>query len=76
MAAAGLSPDGKTLAFRFVDATNVTAGSEVMQGVAVTFDGPDRFTQAWTSRTDTSGKDQVGTFTYTRVPDGGRQGAR
>ena len=65
MAAAGLSPDGKTLTFRFVDATNVTSGSEVMQGVAFTFDGPDRFSQAWTSRAQ--GTDQVGTFTYARV---------
>jgi len=67
MAAAGLSPDGKTLAFRFVDASNVTPDSEVMQGVVVTFDGPDRFEQAWTSRTGAKGQDQVGTFTYARV---------
>ena len=66
MAASGLSPDGKTLTLRFVDATNVTAESEVMQGVVVSFDGPDRFSQAWTSRAN--GKDHVGTFTYTRVP--------
>ena len=66
MTAAGLSPDGKTLTFRFVDATNAGPDSEVMQGVAVTFDGPDHFSQAWTSRAN--GKDQIGTFTYTRVP--------
>ena len=65
MAASGLSPDGKTLTFRFVDATNVTPDSEVMQGLVVTFEGPGRFAQAWTSRA--KGKDQVGTFTYTRV---------
>ncbi len=65
MAAAGLSPDGKTLTFRFVDASNVTPDSEVMQGLVVTFEGPGRFAQAWTSRA--KGKDQVGTFTYTRV---------
>ena len=67
MAAGGLSPDGKTLSFRFVDATNVTPDSEVMQGVVVTFDGSDRFEQAWTSRTGVKGKDQVGTFTYSRI---------
>ena len=67
MAAAGLSSDGNTLSFRFVDATNVTTDSEVMQGVVVTFDGSDRFEQAWTSRTGARGKDQVGTFTYVRV---------
>ena len=67
MAAAGLSTDGNTLSFRFVDATNVTTDSEVMQGVVVTFDGSDRFGQAWTSRTGARGRDQVGTFTYSRV---------
>lgn len=67
MAAAGLSPDGKTLSFGFVDATNVTPDSEVMQGVLVTFEGSDRFSQAWTSRTGAQGKDQVGTFTYSRA---------
>ena len=67
MAAAGLSPDGKTLSFRFVDASNVGPDSEVMQGLVVTFDGPDRFEQAWTSRTGAKGKDQVGTFTYARA---------
>jgi hypothetical protein len=36
-----------------------------MQGLVVTFEGPGRFAQAWTSRA--KGKDQVGTFTYTRV---------
>ena len=66
MAASGLSPDGKTLTFRFVDATNVGPDSEVMQGLVVTFEGPDRLAQAWTSRAN--GKDHVGTFTYTRVP--------
>jgi hypothetical protein len=67
MAAVGLSPDGRALAFRFVDATNVSPDSEVMQGVVVTFDGPDRFEQIWTSRTGAKGKDQVGTFTYSRM---------
>ena len=67
MAAAALSPDGKTLSFRFVDATNVTPDSQIMQGDVVTFDGSDRFEQAWTSRTGTRSKDQVGTFTYSRV---------
>jgi len=67
MAAAALSPDGKTLSFRFVDATNVTPDSQIMQGVVVTFDGSDRFEQAWTSRTGTRSKQQVGTFTYSRV---------
>jgi hypothetical protein len=67
MAAAGLSPDGRTLTFRFVDASNVGPDSEVMQGLVVTFDGPGRLQQAWTSRTGSRGKDQVGTFTYSRV---------
>jgi hypothetical protein len=66
MAAAGLSADGKTLTFRFVDATNVGPDSMVMNGLVVTFEGPDRLTQSWTSHAN--GKDEVGTFTYTRVP--------
>jgi hypothetical protein len=65
MTAAGLSPDGKTLTFRLLDATNVSPDSEVMQGLVVTFEGPDRFAQSWTSRA--KGQDQVGTFTYSRV---------
>ena len=65
MAATGLSPDGRTLTFRFVDASNVGPDSEVMQGLVVTFEGPDRFAQAWTSRA--KGQDQVGTFTYARL---------
>ena len=66
MTADALSSDGKTLTFRFLDATNVGPESEVMQGLVVTFESPDRLTQAWTSRS--KGKDQVGTFTYTRMP--------
>ncbi len=65
MTATDLSPDGRTLTFRFLDATNVRPDSEVMQGLVVTFDGPDRFTQSWTSRA--GGKDQTATFTYSRV---------
>ncbi len=66
MAAVGLSPDGRRLTFGFVDATNVGADSEVMKGLVVTFESADRLTQSWTSTTRT-GKDQVGTFTYSRV---------
>ena len=67
MAAAGLSPDGKTLSFHFVDATNVTPDSEVMQRLVVTFDGPTASSRPGPRATGAKGQDQVGTFTYSRV---------
>ena len=58
--------NGKTLAFAFLDAANVTdPDGELMRSLVVTFQDPDHFSQAWTSRA--KGKDHVGTFTYTRV---------
>ncbi len=66
MVATGLSGGGKTLAFSFVDATNVTdPDGELMRSLVVTFQDPGRFSQAWTSRA--KGQDHVGTFTYTRA---------
>jgi hypothetical protein len=66
LVASGLGGDGRTLAFSFVDATNVSGpDSELMKGLVVTFQDPDHFTQEWTSRTN--GKEQVGTFRYTRA---------
>jgi hypothetical protein len=65
MAASGLSADGKTIAFAFLDATNVTdPNEELMRGLVVTFQDADHFQQSWTSRG--GGKDQVGVFNYTR----------
>ncbi len=66
MSATGLSANGKTLTFSLVDATNVFGpDAELMQGLVVTFQDADHFSQAWTSRL--KGEDQVGTFQYTRV---------
>lgn len=65
LVASGLSADGKTLTFRFLDASNANPEIELMQGLVVTFEGPDRFAQAWTARA--RGKDQTGTFSYTRA---------
>jgi hypothetical protein len=66
MVASGLSANGRTLAFAFLDAANVTdPDGELMRSLVVTFQDPDHFSQAWTSRA--KGKDQIGTFTYTRV---------
>lgn len=66
LATAGLTGNGTTLKFSLVDATNASGpDAELMQGLVVTFQDADHFTQAWTSRLQ--GKDQVGTFTYTRV---------
>jgi hypothetical protein len=69
----GLSADGKGMTFSLIDATNAAGpDAELMQGLVVTFQDPDHFSQAWTSRR--KGKDQVGTFTYTRVSQ--KPGAR
>jgi hypothetical protein len=66
MIASGLSADGKTLAFAFVDASNVTdPDAGVMRSLTIHFQDSDHFSQDWTWRE--KGKDQVGTFTYTRV---------
>ncbi len=66
MVSSGLAADGRTLTFTFVDATNVIdPETELMRGLVITFRDPDHFSQAWTSRA--KGRDQVGTFTYTRV---------
>jgi len=66
MAATGLGDGGRTLAFAFIDASNVTdPDGEIMRGLVVTFQDPDHFSQNWTSRA--KGKDHVGTFTYARV---------
>jgi hypothetical protein len=66
LVASGLSPDGKTLTFRLLDATNVTdANGELMNELVITFVDADHLIQAWSSRT--AGREQVGTFRYTRV---------
>jgi hypothetical protein len=66
MAATALGDGGRTLAFSYLDATNVKdPDGEIMRGLVVTFQDADHFSQAWTSRA--KGADHVGTFTYTRV---------
>jgi hypothetical protein len=61
-AAAGAA---QSLDFQFVDATNVSGSTgEVMRRLVVTFQGPDHFTQAWTS--SAGGKEQTTDFVYTR----------
>jgi hypothetical protein len=66
IAATSLGDGGRTLAFSFVDATNVTdPDGEIMRSLVVTFQDAAHFSQAWTSRA--KGQDHVGTFTYTRV---------
>jgi hypothetical protein len=66
MAAPGLSADGKTLAFAFVDASNVSdPDGGIMRSLVIRFQDADHFSQDWTWRE--KGKDQVATFTYARV---------
>ena len=60
------SPDGKSLAFEFVDASNVSGTTEVMRKLVVTFVDADHFRQTWTSRA-ADGKEHSSVFEYTRV---------
>ena len=61
------SPDGKTLAFEFVDVTNVAGSTgDVMRRLVVTFVDADHFRQSWTAR-DKDGKEHTSDFVYTRV---------
>ena len=58
------SPDGRSLAFEFVDVSG--QGTEVMRRLVVTFVDPDHFRQTWTSRA-ADGKEHSSVFEYTRV---------
>ena len=58
------SGDAQTLAFEFVDASNVKGSEPVMQRLVVTFQDPDHFQQAWTEKTD--GKEHTAEFVYAR----------
>jgi len=59
------SADGKSIDFRFVDASNVKDTSEVMQRLVVTFVDAGHFEQQWTSR-GKDGKDHTSRFRFTR----------
>lgn len=51
MRAESLSPDGKSVAFQFLDATNLpSAETGHMRGLVVTFLDSDHFTQEWAWR--------------------------
>ena len=58
------SPDGRSLAFGFVDVSG--AGTEVMRRLVVTFVDADHFRQTWTSRA-ADGREHSSVFEYTRV---------
>ena len=60
------SPDGKSLAFEFVDVSNGAESSEVMRRLVVTFIDADHFQQTWTSRAP-DGKEHSSLFEYARV---------
>ena len=59
------SADGKSLDFRFLDASNVKDSSEVMQRLVVTFVDARHLDQQWTSR-GKDGKEHTSLFRYTR----------
>ena len=58
------SPDGRSLAFEFVDVSG--QGTEVKRRLVVTFVDADHFRQTWTSRA-ADGKEHSSVFEYTRV---------
>jgi hypothetical protein len=60
------SPDGKSLAFEFVDVSNAAGSPEVMRRLVVTFVDADHFQQTWTSRA-ADGKEHSSVFAYTRI---------
>jgi len=63
---AAASPDGRSLAFEFVDVSNVAGSSgEVMRRLVVTFVDANHFEQQWTSRA-ADGKEHTSVFRYTR----------
>ena len=65
MRAAGLSPDGKSLTFEFVDVTNAGPDSHVMSGLKLTFVDADHLVAEWTSRQ--KGAEHTGVFKFARV---------
>ena len=58
------SPDGRSLAFEFVDVSG--QGTEVMRRLVVTFVDADHFRQTWTSRA-ADDREHSSVFEYTRV---------
>ncbi len=65
MRTTGLTADGKTLDFAFLDATNLTRPTDPhMVALTLTFKDPDHINQKWTYTE--GGKDQPETFEFTR----------
>jgi hypothetical protein len=65
MRAEASSGDVGSLAFSFVDATNLASPqAEHMRKLVVRFQDADHFTQEWTHRK--AGKEETGVFKYTR----------
>src|SRR5262249_28293559 len=65
MRASGLSDDGRTLDFKFVDVTNqANAADDIMRSVKITFQDADHFSQEWLSGKD--GKETHMVVSYTR----------
>ena len=65
MKAQAAAGEPKSLAFNFVDATNLASPqAEHMRKLLVRFDDADHFTQEWTHRK--AGKEETGVFKYSR----------
>lgn len=62
---AEIAPDGKTMRFRFLDATNLASADDGhMDGLVMTMEDPDHITQTWTFIDH--GKTTTDTFHLTR----------
>lgn len=69
MRAKGLSADGKTLEFTFVDASNLARSTDMhMRGLKVTFEDADHITQTWVH--SMGGKEEPASFKLTRKKQG------
>ncbi len=67
MRASGLSKDGNTLTFKFVDATNMASKNDAhMHNLALTFKDNDHFTQEWTMMME-GGKEHHAVFEFERA---------
>ncbi len=62
---ADVSPDGKTIAFKFLDITNLASPDGFhMRGIAMSLEDANHFSQEWVYRKQ--GKDQTATYHYVR----------
>jgi hypothetical protein len=66
MRASGLSPDGKSIDFKFVDVTNLSSpNAPRMTELVLVFSDANHLTQRWTNQ-EAPGKSHTSDFQFTR----------